>query len=213
MLCGNCKEHHETVAEVRACHGQAADTGRGQQHGRGGHAAHPWDPPTDAQWNHFRDLASRLKRPVPDKDRNLYTIKSIKPLIQVMKDDVARLQKENPDRLSVGKLLPDVPEGRYAIPSLTGNNDLDFFKVDRPDEGKWKGYIFVKRVIGGRPADVSIRNGGQRRLILDAIHGYGIDKARTLFGTELGQCWKCGRTLTDEASRAAGIGPDCAAQV
>ena len=29
-------------------------------------------------------------------------------------------------------------------------------------------------------------------------------------GRELGHCGHCGRTLTDEASRAAGIGPVCA---
>jgi len=30
-----------------------------------------------------------------------------------------------------------------------------------------------------------------------------------LYGTELGECGVCGRTLTDEKSRAYGIGPVC----
>jgi uncharacterized protein DUF6011 len=32
------------------------------------------------------------------------------------------------------------------------------------------------------------------------------------YGQELGECGHCGRTLTDEASRAAGIGPVCASK-
>ncbi|MES2342166.1 MAG: DUF6011 domain-containing protein [Pseudomonadota bacterium] len=28
----------------------------------------------------------------------------------------------------------------------------------------------------------------------------------------MGECGRCGRTLTDEASRAAGIGPVCASK-
>jgi hypothetical protein len=34
--------------------------------------------------------------------------------------------------------------------------------------------------------------------------------ASTTYGVEIGQCGRCGRTLTDEVSRAAGIGPVCA---
>lgn len=33
--------------------------------------------------------------------------------------------------------------------------------------------------------------------------------AATLYGTELAQCYRCNRTLTDETSRSLGIGPEC----
>lgn len=106
-----------------------------------------------------------------------------------------------------GEPYPDVPAGRYATKSLTGNQDLDFWRVDRPTEGRWAGRTFVKRVIGGKP-DSNVR-GVTAREALNAILAMGVDESRTLFGTELGFCWKCGRHLTDETSRALGIGPDC----
>lgn len=36
------------------------------------------------------------------------------------------------------------------------------------------------------------------------------EAASRLYGQEIGECGRCGRTLTDEASRAEGIGPVCA---
>ena len=103
--------------------------------------------------------------------------------------------------------LPDVPEGHYAIPSLTGNNDLDFFRVDRPTEGKWAGYTFLKRVVGGKP-DLPVAR-AQRRQVLEAIVAAGIDAARQQYGVSIGRCYVCNRHLTDELSRQLGIGPDC----
>lgn len=105
--------------------------------------------------------------------------------------------------------LPDVAAGYYAVESLSGNNDLDFFRVDRPTEGRWAGYTFVKRVIGGRP-DVAVR-GAQARKALDAILSAGTREAAIRYGQEIGRCGVCNRHLTDEESRAFGIGPHCRA--
>ena len=103
--------------------------------------------------------------------------------------------------------LPDVPEGYYAVPSRTGNNDLDFFSVDRPSEGRWAGYVFVKRVIGGH-VDTPVR-GTEARMALEAIVEQGISESQALYGREIGRCGVCNRTLTDELSREIGIGPTC----
>lgn len=103
--------------------------------------------------------------------------------------------------------LPDVPEGHYAVTSRTGNNDLDFFRVDRPTEGRWAGRTFVKRVIGGKP-DHAVR-GAEARTALEAIVAAGVQQAGALYGQEIGRCYRCNRHLTDETSRALGIGPDC----
>jgi Family of unknown function (DUF6011) len=103
--------------------------------------------------------------------------------------------------------LPYVPEGHYAIASATGNNDLDFFRVDRPTEGDYAGRTFVKRVIGGKP-DANIRR-SEYRAVLQRILDAGPEQAATLYGQALGQCWRCNRHLTDELSRKLGIGPDC----
>lgn len=101
-----------------------------------------------------------------------------------------------------------VPEGHYATPSRTGNNDFDFWTVDKPAEGKWAGWTFVSRVIGGRE-DTRIR-GAEAKQALAAIQEYGIEQAGRVYGQQIGRCCKCNRHLTDEDSRQAGIGPDCA---
>lgn len=103
--------------------------------------------------------------------------------------------------------LPEVPEGYYAVTSRTGNNDLDFFAVDRPTEGRWAGYVFVKRVIGGH-VDTPVR-GAEARMALEAIVEQGVSESQALYGREIGRCGACNRTLTDELSRELGIGPTC----
>jgi hypothetical protein len=103
---------------------------------------------------------------------------------------------------------PDVPAGRYAVRSATGNNDLDFFRVTRPEEGPWAGRTFVKRVIGGHE-DTPVR-GAEARKALQAIVDAGITEAGILYGQEVGCCFKCHIHLTRSYSRAMGYGPDCA---
>jgi Family of unknown function (DUF6011) len=103
---------------------------------------------------------------------------------------------------------PDVPEGRYAV-ELGGT--LRFFKVDRPDEGRWAGRLFLAEVIGGESRGRSIRERGEKSLVLNALHA-DADGARARYGRTIGKCGCCNRTLTDETSRLSGIGPDCAKQ-
>lgn len=99
-----------------------------------------------------------------------------------------------------------VPQGHYATESATGNNDLDFWRVQKPDKGKWAGYTFVNRVIGGRPS-VAVR-GATAEAALKAI-AKDVPGASIRYGQELGRCSRCNRHLTDETSRALGIGPEC----
>lgn len=112
---------------------------------------------------------------------------------------------------SGGKLITTVPAGYYAVTSHTGNNDLDFIKVDRPTKGKWAGWVFVKRVIGGNP-DVRIKN-VEAALILQRLQAEGVEVCGARYGIEIGSCYVCNRHLTDETSRALGIGPECRKKV
>lgn len=98
----------------------------------------------------------------------------------------------------------NVPAGRYAV---TGNEGQTVFvKVDRPTDGKWAGRIFVKIQAG----DELIRT---ERKTADALLGKiaadGVQDAMLRYGREIGSCGHCGRTLTNEESRQAGIGPVC----
>jgi hypothetical protein len=102
-----------------------------------------------------------------------------------------------------------IPQGYYATKSHTGNNDLDFWFVRVPEDGRWAGFRFVKRIVGGRGTQ-EIRS-GEQVAALQAILEFGVDAAGMLFAQELGRCRKCGRDLTDETSRSLGIGPTCRA--
>lgn len=106
-----------------------------------------------------------------------------------------------------------VPAGRYAVPSATGNNDLDFYDVDHGKAGsKWEGYIFVGRIIGGHgtPQRITKR---EQNAALRAIVAAGVEHSLRLFGQTIGKCGHCGRPLTDADSRAKGIGPVCEAGI
>lgn len=102
--------------------------------------------------------------------------------------------------------LPDVPEGHYAIKS-TGSNDLAFYRVDRPTDGEYAGRVFVKSIVGGHP-DRNVRRDAVAG-ILARIAEAGVEESARRYGQEIGRCCRCNRTLTDDESRAAGIGPEC----
>jgi hypothetical protein len=136
------------------------------------------------------------------------------------------LKRRNPADLSVGqirgilnciraqilranndKFWDGVAEGRYAV---TVEGKLRFFRVNTPTEGRWSGFTFLTEMFGGGGVR-AIKGVGPRNLILTAIANDPDALAR--FGQELGKCGKCGRDLTDEESRAIGIGPVCREQL
>jgi uncharacterized protein DUF6011 len=98
---------------------------------------------------------------------------------------------------------PEVPAGRYAVEH---EGTLKFYRVDRPTEGRWAGYTFVKVQASD---DLYPVRGRAAASVLTAIAA-DPREAMLRYGREIGSCGHCGRTLTDDASRAAGIGPVCA---
>lgn len=97
-----------------------------------------------------------------------------------------------------------IPEGRYAVEiDIEG---LIFVKVDH-GTGSWDGYTFVTRQVGSDFVRVN-------RRVADAaqaqIRKVGFKESAIRYGLELGHCARCGRELTNDESREAGIGPICA---
>jgi hypothetical protein len=89
---------------------------------------------------------------------------------------------------------------RVALPS-SGSNDLAFWFI---------GEKYVYQVIGGQgrtymPAKV------QTSVItrLAEMSDTEVRDAMALYGRELEHCGCCGKELTDETSRARGVGPVC----
>ena len=96
------------------------------------------------------------------------------------------------------RMLPEVPDGRYAIPKEDGT--LMFYSVK-------KGRHITFLDVWASDAQYPIKNPVEKRRIMQAIKNDPDSGPR--FGREIGRCYVCGRTLTDELSRQIGIGPVC----
>jgi hypothetical protein len=115
--------------------------------------------------------------------------------------------------------LPDVPAGRYAVPSVEDGH-LVFYQVDRPAKGKWAGYVFVRQLVGAPGSFRQIRiNRAATRGVLDRIDGArfvdggealsGPHAAAVAFSRAYGVCAACLAELSDPESLRIGLGPVC----
>jgi hypothetical protein len=223
MKCGRGHQH-DTVAEVRECYGYAAETvAEGQRNGTRPSKASGYRTNKFAgdcyrcrvrvapgQGYIFRSpgvgsqrlgqgewLVSHLDGQcvTPEEAADLDAIRTMQP----------RYAAEQAQRGKGNFKL--IPQGYYATKSRTGTNDIDFWFVRVPDTGKWQGFRFVRRYLGGQ-GPIQIRT-AEQMAALHAILEDGVEAAGMLFAQELGKCRKCGRDLTDETSRELGIGPVC----
>ena len=108
----------------------------------------------------------------------------------------------------VKKELPDVPAGRYAVEGDDGV--LRFYQIDRPEEGRWKGYIFASQLFGSPGTYRKER--ANRFQVLPLIAKAGIIESAKLYGQEKRECGVCHSPLTKAESRSYGIGPICRAK-
>jgi hypothetical protein len=222
IKCGNTgkqgSHYHESVADVRKCfNGETVATQKVDR---------PASPLSEKQAKWVHSLLRQLNAsytgttPVEALDRHGAGRTLLDGLIKAREDkahgkdydlpaDVSQKATKASDTTERAA-LPEVPHGYYATPSATGNNDLDFWFVNVVTrEGKWQGFRAVSRVIGGH-APVRVP-GAVRRAALKAIEATGYEKAQMTFAQELGRCYRCGKTLTDDTSRELGIGPKCRA--
>lgn len=132
--------------------------------------------------------------------------------------EVATPQAEQADRNAVWAnwraLAADLvktsghPSGaRFAIKNLAGANDLSFWWVSA-HKGSRGTFFKLRQVIGGGRRE-EVRNPQRMIDIAKRINEAGPHAAMILFGQEMETCGHCGRDLTNEESRAAGIGPVC----
>lgn len=98
----------------------------------------------------------------------------------------------------------EVPNGRYAVEE---DGTLKFFHVRNGKAGtRWAGWVFVDIQASDETYPLKDRTRKARVLALIAQDP---ETAMNRYGQELGVCGDCGRTLTDETSRAIGRGPVC----
>lgn len=89
-------------------------------------------------------------------------------------------------------------EGYYA---LRAEGVVHFYRVSRSK----KGYVKVQEQASDTLHPVDYR----RSLAVAKAITENTEAAQQLYAQELGQCYACARTLTDETSRELGIGPVC----
>lgn len=93
-----------------------------------------------------------------------------------------------------------IPNGRYAIENADG--ELRFYHIRTSKAGRQ--YVCVM----ASDNEIYLKNG--RSIIAEIAKD--AESAMLRYGREIGACGHCGRTLTDESSREAGIGPICASK-
>lgn len=243
ITCGACKGTHSSAIMVRNCYGklqakraQASTTTRWAKANQRSFGANETRPTvtaqavrlaTDKQINYIADLMVKLSpEDYNDRQREIMvesmtasrqagsltfemasaTIDSLKGSLhdKRVKDAGAAAPAAKAPRSSG---IPDVAAGRYAVEH---KGVLKFYRVDRPTEGRWAGRTFLKVQASDELHD--IRDAQYRFDVLSLI-ARDPHAAMIRYGHELGVCGKCGRTLTDETSRANGIGPVCAANL
>lgn len=126
---------------------------------------------------------------------------------------IDRLFKAPPARkFNTGPAETDLPESGYY--GVEGKR----YRIDRPDSGKWEGWLFFKtgsdyhdpQRLGSVAPGSSYRGKAEVafRAIQDDPHAAQLEYARIT-----GSCYRCNRKLEDTVSVSLGIGPVCRSRV
>jgi hypothetical protein len=239
VYCGKCKGTHPSASGVRECYGigyggvpnDPPAQPRRVSPATGPRAQVPATPP---QVSYIRGLYE--KRVVPDAGRtpseatwlergfdilgwgsDEYNAEHDKFVSKAEAGDVITFLKSLPwkpreDGPATGRApqgnQDEVPEGRYALQGKDGV--VRFYQVEKPPDGRWKGYTFVKILIGS-PGDWRKErlNRSVQPAILSAIAA-DVAGALRLYGQKTEQCGACHSPLSTTRSRAAGYGEICA---
>lgn len=158
------------------------------------------------------DVVAVTKR---NGETSVVTVGEVMPYVTGFGNNVARIaQTPRTTTTTASTQVPsadEVPAGRYAVATEDGAvNELAFYKVDRPTEGRWAGYVFVKLMKSDEEQRLSRPAGAT---VLAKIAAAGAKEASAAYGREIGKCGVCSRTLTNDESREIGIGPDCRARL
>jgi hypothetical protein len=223
--CGNCKQTGQTIDHIRSCHSAAGYTlteERPQPTAK--RDAKPSVPLTEKQRSFLLKLSAAK---IADWDGSAEQVAVIDRLSKSEASRaISRLldAPDQPAKSSANPALsnfPDIPAGAYALEeswSTDTNGDgadegiaVQFYKVDRPTEGRWAGRTFVKALFGAP------RNWREEKLnfsvqlaVANKINKIGAEECARLFGQKSECCGSCYSPLSKQQSRAAGYGETCA---
>jgi hypothetical protein len=117
--------------------------------------------------------------------------------------DAIRVELREARRAHRAASRVEVTEGMWIVGEIVEGMQPEIYKVQIAVHGSGRPY--AKRLYAD---GFAYEQGGMRR-IAEAGRKMTLDEAQS-YGKLYGVCCKCGRTLTDENSIAAGIGPICA---
>ncbi len=186
IKCGACKQYHDTIDEVRSCHFLKPRSNEPEK-------------PTAKQLDFAHKLAD--SRELPPR-HYLAEVEDVHASINGMnKREIGDFIGEMKERPQSASRLPTsriyVEEGMYLM-------DGKVYKVQRAVHGS--GHLYAK-VFNSGIGKFQVSQGAITRL--RAEHKMSREDAAK-YGHLYGVCMVCGRTLTDEESIEAGIGPICA---
>lgn len=194
IKCGHCPGRHETVAGVRAC-AAGLDSG-------------PFDVLVQERERSEDAAVAAFKMRRFTGETSVQQYHRQAASLAAGQATAARIERGGwagkPAQRTQPAEAAKVADGRYAIEE---DGTLKFFKLTN---GRKPGYVFLD--IQASDEWHSIRNVTRIHAIVAEI-AKDAHAAMIRYGRELGQCGHCGRTLTDESSRAAGIGPICAGKM
>lgn len=159
-------------------------------------------PLTERQQSYLGDLLAKVNDPEVQANlrhalNDLYVARLLTPAEASRQIDGLRTVIASQTAYVAPVVRNDIPVGRYAVENAEGV--LAFYRL-RKDGTLVVLASDTEHVVPARAAAT----------VLDKIAAFGIAEAGFRFGREIGACCRCGRTLTDPESRAAGIGPTCA---
>jgi hypothetical protein len=122
---------------------------------------------------------------------------------EVVRDLISLLDSiDRRERERVAAAAAVVPAGRYAVPTNAGH--LAFYEVWVARSNGYRG-VSLQVSDDFRPLSRSASRG-----VLAKIAEIGALECAMAYGKEIGECGRCGRTLTNPDSIDRGIGPVCA---
>lgn len=214
VRCGNCKGTHESVSDVRSCytgHRDPLNVTNTPSVERERASRDRYGVPQGGSFNNggrFRDntATDNQRKYITD----LRAQKGLDPLAFAgtrhqasVEIDRLKALPDNDKGKRPGFAYPAVEDGRYAI--VTSERVTKFYKVKN---GFKRVFLDVQASDTWYPVKATY---ARQEILADIARNP--KAAMLLYGQEIGSCGHCGRTLTDEESRAFGVGPICRAKL
>lgn len=178
--CGNCKAPSATVTHIRQCY-QSRYAGRtAQRYSFSQGESYPASATSVA-------TIDRPSQPVAQPG-------AAWGIVNELRKQVTQYLAPKPSGDRVGYFAINVVDGLGGAP-------VKFYRVKAKG-----GRVYVDAQASDEYH--ALRSPGSLKMVLSAILA-DPKRAAGRYADELGRCYRCGRTLTDDTSRSVGMGPEC----